>query len=371
MFKKKKIIILIVLFFAFIVIIFPSKEGIPVLLFHHIWQYDRVTSKNFEEILIWLKKEGYQSIFISDLLKYNSKEIKHYPKLIVLTFDDGYVDNFINAFPLLKKYGFKGTIFVITSKISDKSSNAYLSWEQIKEMISSGYIEIQSHSHTHRYCYISNKIVTFNSPFFWDIEYSPDGDRRLGIPIYERKSSLIVDNCYDDDKALRDYLADYVMKQGGKLFFSQNLTRWQNILSNVAKEYLVKYRKNGDCEYHRTWQQRVIDELIRSKRLIENKIGKSCISIAWPWGEYNERLIEIAGNVGYKICVNSDRGMNYHGEIDLRRVERIEVQEYGIEKLILGRLSITNSIKIRLFIYEHYILAHIYKLLDKIVDYMK
>lgn len=367
--KKIILLSLIIVSVTFTALILPSKDGIPVLLFHHIWANDRTTPEAFEEMLIWLKKEGYQSIFVSELIGFSKMGTKNLPKMIVISFDDGYLDNYTRAFPLLIKYGFKATIFVITSKIFSKPSNGYLSWQQLKQMVESGYIEVQSHSHSHKYCYISDKIVTFNSPFFWDIEYSPDGDRRLGIPIFERKSSLIVDNCYNDDKALRDYMADYVTKRGGKNFFSRNSTEWQKTLSEVAKEYI---EKNGrHYESYRGWQGRVTDELILSKQLIEKNLGKSCISIAWPWGQYNENLIQVAQDYGYRICVTSDRGINYYEEINLKKVRRIEAQEYGIEKLILGLLPLSKSIKIRLFIYEHYLLAYIYNLLDKIIDYTK
>jgi hypothetical protein len=361
---------LIVISIAFTILILPSKEGVPCLLFHHIWAHDRTTPEAFEEMLIWLKNEGYQSIFVSELIGYSNKEATNSPKTIVISFDDGYLNNYTHAFPLLKKHGFKATIFVITSKLFSKPSNGYMSWQQLKQMVESGYIEVQSHSHTHKYCYISDKIVTFNSPFFWDIEYSPDSDRRLGIPIYEKKSSLVVDNCYDDDKDLRDYMADYTLKQDGKDFFMQNSQKWRKILFRVAREYIAQNGLQDNHKSHPGWHERVKDELILSKCLIENRIGNPCSAIAWPWGKYTEELISMAVGAGYKICLTSDRGINYYGEIDLQRVRRIEAQEYGVEKLVLGGLPLHKSIQIRLFIYEHYFLGNIYILFDKIANYL-
>ena len=175
-------------------------------------------------------------------------------------------------------------------------------------MIQSKFVQIQSHSHTHRYCYVSDKITTFNSPSsLWHVkEYSLDGDKRFGIPIYERKSSLIV-KCYCDDHNLRNYLAEYVAEHGGKNFFTQN-SEWQNILFKLVKNYI-------------------------SKNIIEKKLKTPCIAIIWPWGQYTERLISIATGVGYKICVTADRGTNYIGEIDLKKIKRIEVVEYGLNKI--------------------------------------
>eukprot|EP00825_Cyclidium_porcatum_P000698 TRINITY_DN10260_c0_g1_i4.p1 TRINITY_DN10260_c0_g1~~TRINITY_DN10260_c0_g1_i4.p1 ORF type:complete len:114 (-),score=27.20 TRINITY_DN10260_c0_g1_i4:170-511(-) len=50
----------------------------------------------------------------------------------LLTFDDGYADNFHYAFPLLKRFNIKATIFINTLYI-DNDPN-YLTWDQIKQM---------------------------------------------------------------------------------------------------------------------------------------------------------------------------------------------------------------------------------------------
>lgn len=119
----------------------------------------RVTPKEFEKQLIWLKQNGFKSFTLSELV-----QLENIPeKSVVLTFDDGYEDNFTNAFPLLQKYDFKATIYIVlnrfennwaTDKDLDKASNELnnekmLSDEQIKIMIESGLIEIGSHTLDH------------------------------------------------------------------------------------------------------------------------------------------------------------------------------------------------------------------------------
>ena len=64
-------------------------------------------------------------------------------KEIVIAFDDGYRDNFLNAYPALKKYAFPAIIFLITGMIgTDRKRPRYatmplpdmLSWEEVREM---------------------------------------------------------------------------------------------------------------------------------------------------------------------------------------------------------------------------------------------
>jgi len=92
-----------------------------------------VSKEKFEEQLKEIKDLGYKTISLYDLneaLKGN-KEIDK--KSIVLTFDDGYIDNYINAYPLLKKYKMTGTFFIVPGFIEDKSE-IYMSWDNAKEM---------------------------------------------------------------------------------------------------------------------------------------------------------------------------------------------------------------------------------------------
>ena len=66
----------------------------------------------------------------------------------MITFDDGYFDNYVNAYPILKKYGFKAVIFVITS-FMDEGNMYYFTWDQAKEMEADG-ISIESHTVSHQ-----------------------------------------------------------------------------------------------------------------------------------------------------------------------------------------------------------------------------
>ncbi|MGI6712534.1 MAG: polysaccharide deacetylase family protein [Bacillota bacterium] len=78
------------------------------------------------------------------------------PKPVVITFDDGYLDNYIYAFPILKQYKLKATLFVVTETIGKTNifdqawipKNKMADWSQLKEMANSG-IEIGSHTLDH------------------------------------------------------------------------------------------------------------------------------------------------------------------------------------------------------------------------------
>ena len=82
---------------------------------------------DFEQHMKWLKEYGYTSITPEELYEFivNGSELPEKPVLI--TFDDGYKDNYTNAYPIMKKYGFKGTIFVVTGFFGVYDN--YMTWE--------------------------------------------------------------------------------------------------------------------------------------------------------------------------------------------------------------------------------------------------
>lgn len=106
-----------------------------------------VRPDDFEAQMKYLSDNGYHTISPDEL--YDSLagtgELPENPVLI--TFDDGYEDNYTNAYPILKKYGFKATIFVITSFLG-KDKN-YMTWDQARELDANG-ISIESHTVDHK-----------------------------------------------------------------------------------------------------------------------------------------------------------------------------------------------------------------------------
>jgi glycosyltransferase involved in cell wall biosynthesis/peptidoglycan/xylan/chitin deacetylase (PgdA/CDA1 family) len=134
--------------------ILKPLPGITILTYHRVNDElpssAMVTSaESFAQQMEYLSKDGYQVIGIDEMLKnLSSLRATTYglrTKDIVLTFDDGWQDNYTNAFPVLKRYGFNATIFLTTGKINTED---YLNDSQIKEMSESG-LEFGVHTVNH------------------------------------------------------------------------------------------------------------------------------------------------------------------------------------------------------------------------------
>lgn len=111
-----------------------------------------VTPSAFAAQMALIHARGMKSVFASDVPALLSSENPE--DTICVTFDDGYKDNYITVFPILKKYGIRATIFLITDYVGAMRTvrgRAYrmLSEEQIKEMHESGLVEFMPHTQTH------------------------------------------------------------------------------------------------------------------------------------------------------------------------------------------------------------------------------
>jgi peptidoglycan/xylan/chitin deacetylase (PgdA/CDA1 family) len=115
----------------------------------------RVSPKQFEEHMHYLYNKNYKVVPLKEALAQGRVA----RKTIAITFDDGYKDNYTNAFPILKKYNFPATIFLVSDYVNtnktfwwdeqvDKNASKLLNWPEIKEM-QKNKIDFGSHTSSH------------------------------------------------------------------------------------------------------------------------------------------------------------------------------------------------------------------------------
>lgn len=125
-----------------------KMQGVPILAYHEVvadGEMYSIDPKQFEAQLNYLKQEGYHSVSLHDVFEAREGRGTLPDKPIVLTFDDGYEDNYTQALPLMEKYGFSGTVFIISSEPGEEE---YLSWDEIRSM-QDRHTEIGSHTVSH------------------------------------------------------------------------------------------------------------------------------------------------------------------------------------------------------------------------------
>ena len=126
-------------------------EGSKILVLNYHQIQNKSTSlsiplADFDAQMRYLSSQGYISITPEELYSGLSGELELPKKPVLITFDDGYADNYTNAFPILKYYGMRATIFIIPAFVGVYQN--YLTWDEILEMQDAG-ISFESHTMHH------------------------------------------------------------------------------------------------------------------------------------------------------------------------------------------------------------------------------
>lgn len=129
----------------------PGDITVPIILYHRIDYSPKnsryyITPEKFDEQMKLLRDWGYTSITTTMLIQAITQGTALPPRPFLLTIDDGNLDNYINAFPIMQKYGFTGVLYLVRNYINAED---YMTREQILEMHSAGW-EVGSHSMNHR-----------------------------------------------------------------------------------------------------------------------------------------------------------------------------------------------------------------------------
>lgn len=125
-------------------------QTVPVLCYHRVGPNSSrmsISPAQFEAHLQWLKDNGWTVVRLSELSEFLAGKRALPQRSVAITFDDGYESVHRHAFPLLKKHGMPATLFVYTDFVGARDA---LAWAQMDEMLRSGWVDIQSHSKTHR-----------------------------------------------------------------------------------------------------------------------------------------------------------------------------------------------------------------------------
>lgn len=268
-----------------------------------------IDTDQFEYLCRYLHKNKYNTHFLNHWYENEGKGLSK--KDLYLTFDDGYLDNLLVAYPIMKKYGIKGTIFVNpefvdpsigirTLESNRGETRGFLNWDEIKFLDKTDEFDIQSHSMSHNFYFKSDKLIDIHDGSdkyhwlawisrpdrkpFWQLE-NQGGYTPKGFPVFESYRAL----------GLRRYFPDDHLIQESIRMYNEGMAK-EKILSHL-KELQIKYP--GRSETDLEMEERFRYELVESKRILEEKLSKKVTILCWPGGGYNETSLRLAIEAGY------------------------------------------------------------------------
>lgn len=133
----------------------PDGSVVPILIYHSIRPYAPedspgarrwiATPQTLESELAWLRDNGYTSVTFEALRQNITAGAPLPARPVIISFDDDWQSQYVNAVPLLHKYGFTATFFVWVRAVGRPH---HMSWDEIRELDAQG-MEIGCHTLTH------------------------------------------------------------------------------------------------------------------------------------------------------------------------------------------------------------------------------
>jgi peptidoglycan/xylan/chitin deacetylase (PgdA/CDA1 family) len=138
---------------------------IPILLYHQIADVPAqrdplglaIAPRQFEQHMAFLQRAGYRCLSLPEAVRYLQEGRSLPRKSFVLTFDDGYRDLIVTVAPILNRFGFTATVFLVAGCMGGGSdwegqrgarAAPLLSWAEARELAAQGFT-FGGHTLTH------------------------------------------------------------------------------------------------------------------------------------------------------------------------------------------------------------------------------
>lgn len=296
----------------------PQRDRYRILVYHRVNNQRHygnpvarsmsVRGTHFKRQMKFLNK--YFNVISIDYLTDVFKQNEPLPeRALAITFDDGYRDNYLNAFPLLKKYQFPATIFLTTGFIGTQKS---LWWDHLQQIISRS-----------------------TAKAFW--QFSERTLNRKFNGVASNKFQQLVDHLKSVDNEARDRF----IEQSGQFF--QIEKEDDDIPAVMLTPANIKEMSDAGISFGSHTVSHLIlskvselcvrQELAESKQDIEEITGREVCAFAYPNGglnDFNQRSIELLRDCGYQCAFMNVKGVNKVAD-DPFTLKRIGV--YGTDSM--------------------------------------
>lgn len=265
-----------------------KADAIPAFMFH---QPDPL---HFERICKVIRSRGFSTPTFADLLDGSVTG----DRSLILSFDDGWSSVWSIAFPLIRKYGLRMTLFIVPHAVEDSDecrstldetadiselvqrdfgSGRMLTWGEIRVMHASGLVDIQSHSLHHGVVFVGDTptgVATEHGPF----------------PLYGLAPLLQRDGV--EDTPVMTVTA------------GRTLYEWGPALTAPARYLPGNGPGTGRWETGEERQDRLYNDLATAKSEIERRVpGSSIRVLAPPWATLSPDLVPLAKATGHELIV--------------------------------------------------------------------
>ncbi len=292
-----------------------GRKNLYILAYHRIYDYhmsDYPFDKNIisADVEMFDKQMEYLSRNFNVINFYQLKKIvengKQLPKdSVIVTFDDGYADNYESAYNILKKYGLTATIFVATAFMQEQKPYWF---EKVAYLLNKA----------------KDQEILLNGG-----EYKLNITKLNKEEIKRKLGSIFSQVPYDKLLQILDELYQQINYDISDEEFSliRPLSEEQiKILSDNGIEiasHTVNHPFLGNMS-----DEQIYYELAHSKKILQGITNREVISIGYPFGSFDNRVMNIAEKCGYEFGISYEHKVKKFDPVEKFALTRIRVETY-------------------------------------------
>lgn len=277
-----------------------NGKSAPLIFYYHrvcnpeddfLSSPDLVVSKNNFERQMEFIKEEFNVLPLDVMIDHFKKGKTLSCRDIAITFDDGYIDNYVNAYPILKKYGIPASIFLTTGYIG---SNNLLWWDRLSLIIkamrganitwddfSSGLLTRELKN------LLSNEKKLKRS-------LTPLTNYLKSVGLHKRESII-------------QYLGKIILKSDNLLSHQRVFLSWQEIKEMSGNGITFGSHSHTHAILTEMDDACMNREISLSKELIRENIGSEPEGFSYPDGCFDERVKASVIKTAYHYAVQTNR----------------------------------------------------------------
>ena len=268
-----------------------TKSQVAILIYHSIcpkkdnWILGPLSPESFETQMKYFT-QNYEILSLDKLVQYANSGKSFPKKAVVITFDDGYKDNYLYAYPILKKYKIPATIFLTTGYIG---GSELFWWDKVAYVIES-----------------DTSIKNLNLKDLGSYPLQSELDRtRAKLKICERLTKLSNDN----KNSIIENLLDIFQVEIPHDLSKKIILSWKEVKEmDKAGITFGAHSVNHPILINMPLEQ-TKNEIVQSKQDIEEKLGKEVTAFSYPNGNYNAEIVELIKKNGFTCAVSVYPGM--------------------------------------------------------------
>lgn len=290
---------------------FRSKPGILIINHHRIGDsakshFDRgVFSATVDQLndQVQYLRRSFPVIGGEELIELVSGATPLKRLHVAITFDDGYLDNYANAFSVLRANNVSGFFFLVPEYVG---TNAVPWWDEIAYLV--------------RNC--PKNTLELRTPTSTQLDLHEDREKAIHkvLSIYKRLENSSAERLV---RELRE-AAECSPPVSGRRFLSWGEAAEMQGAGMTIGSHTMTHRILGQLPDAEQEQ-----ELVRSRQTIEQHLGCSITTLAYPVGSriaFSATTEKMAQQAGYKVCMSFYGGVNRPGNFRPMNVLRTSVE---------------------------------------------